>query len=109
MKNLLLSIVLAFSWFSTESQGGNDSICSITIDSASSAEPKTFNGVLTTGSYSYTLRVTESEFNSISKLKTIYITSKAFKGRIYNLEPVGSVVFGYSSNGEPFVIVAHRR
>jgi hypothetical protein len=109
MKNLIMSIVLAFSWISTKSQAGNDSICSITVDSQSSAEPRTFTGMLTTGSYSYTLRVSESEFINISKLKTIYITSKTFKGRIYNLEPVGSVVFGYSTNGEPFVIVASRR
>lgn len=107
MKRLLLAVIFACISFAMPSYAGNDSVCSITaVDNSNNAQPKTFPGILTAGSYAYTLKVSWSEFNMIKNLDSIYVsTPKSYRGAVTSLEVVGGVIIGYTTTAAPFVIV----
>jgi len=106
MKRFFLALIFACLSFAMPSYAGNDSVCAITAVDKYNAQPKTFPGILTTGSYAYTLKVSWSEFNMMKELDSIYIsTPKSYSGAVTSLEVVGSVIIGYTSTAAPFVIV----
>jgi hypothetical protein len=106
MKRFIFAMILAFTSLAMPSYGGNDSVCSITVDLASSAQPMTFQGILTTGSFSYTLKVSLTQFDEIKKLDRIYVKSRdSYRGAVTNLEVVGGVIIGYTVGGAPFVVI----
>ncbi len=111
MKRLLLAVIFACSSFAMASYAGNDSVCSITaLDTSNNAQPKRFAGILSTGSYAYTLKVSWSNFNMIKNLDRIYVsTPKSYRGEVTSLEVVGGVIIGYTSTAAPFVIVVAPR
>ncbi len=110
MKHLFLAFIFSCFSFAMTSYAGNDSVCSITAMDTDNAQPKTFQGILTTGSYAYTLKVSWSEFNMIKNLDSIYVsTPKSYRGAVTSLELVGGVIIGYTSTAAPFVIMIESR
>jgi len=106
MKHLILIMMLIFSNLPQKAIAGNDSICAVVIEGNNQqAGPMRFNGVLTTGRYAYTLTLSSMEFAAVSKINYIFVNSPTFIGRVNNLEMVGSIIFGYTGAGAPFMIV----
>lgn len=106
MKHLLIIMTLIFSSLPQKAIAGNDSICAVVIEGNNQqAGPIRFSGVLTAGKYAYTLTISKAEFDAVSKINYIFVNSPTFIGRVNNLEMVGSVIFGYTASGAPFIIV----
>ncbi|MDB2447064.1 hypothetical protein N9W79_00400 [bacterium] len=100
LKSLLLAPVLALT-LSTPSIAGNDSVALVYLDSAQQSQQYKLESTLYKGSYGITIIIkSRSAFANIANnYKEIYITNKYYKGWIKNLQLVGNVVHGRTTNG----------